>query len=558
MGRKRRENLRRSRKMNRLRRRRNHIYFRVLLGSLLILSALLVSVISYFLTHVKLQYTVEAGGKISAGDFWNGFLGKAEFTDNASEVNTAVPGTYKMKLKVGFVPVISKITVKDTVPPKAEAVDKQIEYGGNCDISAFVTNIEDATKVTLTYKNAPDFKQTGKQEIIIILEDLGGNKTEITAGLFVPNVRSLVQIETGQDMVTADAFLVHEGTAEFVSDISNLDLTKTGDISLQVMADGEIYDVVLRIRDQVPPQGKAVPVTGRTGKRIEADKFVTDIVDETSVSVSYKNEPDFNLEGEQAVVLVLTDQGGNITELEGRLTLVKDTEPPVISGDAITVTVGGSVSYKKSITVTDNYDSPEEITLKIDNSSVNLKQIGTYVVHCTATDTSGNKAEKDISITVVSNDSANVDEAAVNQLADKILGLIIDDGMSQYDKAHAIYLWITDNLGYITHSEKMSWTQGEYEGLQNREGDCFVFAATSKILLTRAGIQNMDITKSTSKPRSHYWNLVNVGEGWYHFDTTPRSDNDNFFMATDAKVKAYSDSHSGSHAFDRSLYPKIN
>ena len=47
-----------------------------------------------------------------------------------------------------------------------------------------------------------------------------------------------------------------------------------------------------------------------------------------------------------------------------------------------------------------------------------------------------------------------------------------------------------------------------------------IYASTAKELLTRAGIKNMDIVKAAVNP-SHYWNLVDVGDGWQHFDSTP-------------------------------------
>jgi hypothetical protein len=50
---------------------------------------------------------------------------------------------------------------------------------------------------------------------------------------------------------------------------------------------------------------------------------------------------------------------------------------------------------------------------------------------------------------------------------------------------------------------------------------------------------------------------VNIGEGWYHLDCTPRKDGSTFFYLTDAELAAYSDSHNGTHNFDHSLYPDI-
>ena len=66
----------------------------------------------------------------------------------------------------------------------------------------------------------------------------------------------------------------------------------------------------------------------------------------------------------------------------------------------------------------------------------------------------------------------------------------------------------------------------------------------------------MDIEKIPAKTR-HYWNLVDIGDGWYHFDSTPRKDKSEFFLLTDAELEAYSSTHKNTHIFDRSLYPEI-
>lgn len=60
---------------------------------------------------------------------------------------------------------------------------------------------------------------------------------------------------------------------------------------------------------------------------------------------------------------------------------------------------------------------------------------------------------------------------------------------------------------------------------------------------------------STDIP-THFWSLVNIGEGWYHFDCTPRKDVSTFFYLTDAELEAYSSTHNGTHVYDKSLYPE--
>ena len=48
---------------------------------------------------------------------------------------------------------------------------------------------------------------------------------------------------------------------------------------------------------------------------------------------------------------------------------------------------------------------------------------------------------------------------------------------------------------------------------------------------------------------------MDVGDGWYHFDTTPRQGGGEFFLLTDEEILNYSKAHKNSHIFDQSKYP---
>ena len=51
--------------------------------------------------------------------------------------------------------------------------------------------------------------------------------------------------------------------------------------------------------------------------------------------------------------------------------------------------------------------------------------------------------------------------------------------------------------------------------------------------------------KAVKRAGLDYWNLVDVGDGWYHMDCTPRANNytDSFFLFTDEEMLAYSRKH---------------
>lgn len=208
-------------------------------------------------------------------------------------------------------------------------------------------------------------------------------------------------------------------------------------------------------------------------------------------------------------------------------TVPPDTRPPLISGaHDLTATVGASLSYRSGVTAVDETDG--DVPLKIDASAVDLTQPGEYPVVYRARDKAGNLAE--VTVTAVVTEppegespeevSAQPTQEQVDAEADKILARIIDDSMSQYEKARAIYNYVNSHVKYVGTSDKSSWLVGAYVGFTRGRGDCYNYFACSKALLTRAGIPNVDLTRVGGRT-DHYWQLVNVGSGWYHFDTCP-------------------------------------
>lgn len=112
-----------------------------------------------------------------------------------------------------------------------------------------------------------------------------------------------------------------------------------------------------------------------------------------------------------------------------------------------------------------------------------------------------------------------IEQEKVDQTADQILDSIFEEGMTPREKARAIYDWVRGNLTYDGNYENNTdWVKAAFDGFQSRRGDCYVYFGVTKALLNRAELENLDIVK---KGGGHYWSMVNLGEGWYHYDTTP-------------------------------------
>ena len=373
--------------------------------------------------------------------------------------------------------------------------------------------------------------------------------------LFFSNpVLKRVTVEAGTKDLKVENFLKKDVDAAFVTDVSEVDTSHVGEQKIVLKAKGKERTSTLIVEDTKAPKAKADPLTVDVDAKVEASELVTDIEDATDVTCSFQEQPNLSKKGTVSAVVVLTDEGGNQSQVESEIKVINDTEAPGIDGVApLTGFIGEPVSYKAEITVTDNCD--REVELQVDNSDVDTEKEGTYDVLYTATDRAGNTAEAETTITMKEKPEDFVEPEEVYEEADAVLEEITTEDMTLKEKARAIYDWCRDNIGYVSTSDKDSWTNGAHQGFTEGEGDCFVFFATAKALLTEAGIPNIDVEKSDTSHSRHYWSLVDVGDGWYHFDTTPRQGGGEFFLKTDEEILKYSKAHDNSHIFDTSLYP---
>lgn len=497
---------------------------------------------------------VEAGVEISPADFMKDPTIEASFAEGFSVPDTAIPGEYPVEIEAVYLNHKSTLIVQDTIAPIGEVEAMSVTVGETIEPMQFVTYLEDATEVRASFVSEPDYNHYGEQNISICLKDLGGNETVLDTSMFISQVQTEVYREAGDPKPSLSDFVVGGGDSRFVTNLSAINYDKPQDVNVQISVDGITYDSVLRIRDTIAPLVSFNNIESFTGIHRTPEEFVTEANDNTRLTYSFAEDPDLSKIGVQNLVVNVTDLGGNVTSGEVTLTLEEDTQAPEISGvSEITVFVNGTISYMKNVTITDN--CKEGLKTNIDHSLVNATVAGDYPITYTATDASGNTTTVE---SVVHVKERVYDANELNAIADGVLAGIITDGMSGYDKCLAIFNYVKHHVSYFNGSDKNNYLRGAYEGLVEGRGDCFVYAATSKILLTRAGIPNVDIAKIPSSTH-HYWNLVDIGDGhgWYHFDTTPRKDHPVIFLWDEATMMAYSAQHYGSHNYDHSIYPVV-
>ncbi len=141
----------------------------------------------------------------------------------------------------------------------------------------------------------------------------------------------------------------------------------------------------------------------------------------------------------------------------------------------------------------------------------------------------------------------------LDQMCDEILAGISNSAMTDREKVTAIYGWIRNNVKYINRESGTDWVKEATDGIRSGRGDCFTHYAVSLALLSRCGKDCIQVIRSSDN--NHYWVLVRMPEGWYHFDTTPRNGVSQWVcLLTDAQLKSLP--HASAWTFDQSLYPR--
>lgn len=539
-------------------RKNNRIYRFYIIVCILLTLLILLFANAFKYNAINKRIVMEAGTELpKANAFLKDQTKQAEYITDTSTIDVNKPGKYDIKIESNGKTYKVKLEIKDTVAPTAEIKNVDLYESRVIEAQEFIKGINDATNVNVAYKASPDFSKIGTQDVTLVLEDNAGNKSEYQAKLRISKTKETVKVDILNREYTVESFLKEKKDLAGASIIEPISVPeKLGTYPAKIKIDDIIYDSNIVVTDLTPPKGDPVNQQTWQNDQIDASQFVTNIKDLTNVTARFKEQPDFTLVGEQTVKIILADEANNETELEAKLTVVQDTEPPAIYGvKDNTIYINNPVSFKKGVYVYDNRDG--EISVSVDSSKVNQKVAGEYPVIYTATDSSGNTSKKEAIYTVK---EMRVTMEQLEALADQVLAEITTPDMTLREKAWEIYQYENTLLTYTGYSDKTDWMFEAYNGLTNKVGDCFTYFSMSELLLNRIGMQTMRVERLTKPGEArHYWHLVNYGEGWYHFDACIHIPKLVSFMLTDAEMDAFSarvGKDNYYYRFDKENYPR--
>ena len=337
---------------------------------------------------------------------------------------------------------------------------------------------------------------------------------------FFPMEREIT-VEASHYNYSIEDFKKYNVNAKCISKIDDQTFEKVGTKNIQFSYRNHTYSTKVNIVDTTAPTCKVKTKKVYTHHTLDISSLYKEIEDASDVQVTYKKEPDLTTLGKQKVTLVLTDTYKNTNEYTTTITVLEDKKAPVIKGTKdLNLYIGKSISYKKGITVTDNVD--KDLSVQVDASKVNPTKVGDYKVTYTATDLSNNSTTKEITVHVKKYDI----NAKAEEEADQVLNKIIKDNMTNQEKVKAIYNYLVSNVrinGY--HSGSIdAYKTAAYYGFTNKSGDCTTYAGMFMVMLDEAGIHDYKLVKRYPIRRlNHYWLLINVGDGYYHYDPYKRT-----------------------------------
>lgn len=366
--------------------------------------------------------------------------------------------------------------------------------------------------------------------------------------------------EMGTD--SSAAALLGEAYADAVLTTNISQYRTPGTYPLTVTIDGTAYDFTVAVIDSVAPVAAAKSTLSFClGESPLPLDFVDSYTDGSDVSAAFVSEPDTTAVGNKTAVISLTDAAGNQTLLEVPYTVTEDSDAPIISGyeETLQTAKGVAISPLHGVTAEDRLDGALTVTASMTAEEIKKLDVGTYVLTYTATDLTGNTAEKSVSLVVLplDTDPQTFTQNDIYRMGYAITESVLNDEMDETKRARTLYNYVQGHMFYKDNKDEMEWYHAAYLAIIRAYGDCRNYYAYARLLLDCAGFENMMVehTPSSATASRHFWNLVVIDGEWYHFDTTPRVGQSNFFMWTDAQMDSYSRSHGNCFARDESLYP---
>ena len=301
-----------------------------------------------------------------------------------------------------------EFSVEDTQTPKGKSKNLILNLGEKASPEDFVVDITDNSnkKVDVSFKDDIDFTKEGNQAVKILLTDYNDNITTISANLTIVNSSNIkfksISSEFGKKL-TVQSFIDGKISNGLVAKFeTEPDVNKLGKQTITIILSGgkepKKETVTLTVVDTIAPTGKITTKVIDIEDRPSAYDLVENVKDNANgpVNVSFKERPKWGEFGKIPVVIILSDESGNKTELKGSVNV---TNKDAISADTREVKseAGEKVAPKKFLL---NISNSRDYDIEYDKEP-NFRKVGKQQVSLNIYDRRGYKTELKASLNIV-------------------------------------------------------------------------------------------------------------------------------------------------------------
>lgn len=115
--------------------------------------------------------------------------------------------------------------------------------------------------------------------------------------VFSKKIKEEVFLELGENEITISQFVKskrYEKDCQFVTDVSTIDLSKTGEYQIEIQYKDKIYVSNLKIQDTTAPQVEFQDIEKPVNYEIKAEDFIVSKEDKSEMTIEYElnNEMD--------------------------------------------------------------------------------------------------------------------------------------------------------------------------------------------------------------------------------------------------------------------------
>jgi len=360
-------------------------------------------------------------------------------------------------------------------------------------------------KITIIADNYTDnYLLDGEYIIVLEVEDVLGTVTEkeitiINQPLDKPLITlkgsSIIHIDVGEKYIDPGAYVTSVSGEPIPVDVSGtVDYNTPGEYSIEYTATDDLGYSAEKITRTVVVEDNEEPLITLNGDSIIYIEFLEDWEDpgatvtdnyDLSLAPSVTGTVNYETLGTYTLRYNAMDSSGNRGETIERQVIVRDSTPPIITTENISINIDDSLTYKQVLDrflANDNYDGDltSKIQLNINEYLNNSDVTGEYTATAKVLDNSGNETVEMFSIFVEDNIPPNIiGPSAIYKSSNKILG---SEFFLQYFEAY------DDYDGSL--NEKLSISSDSFTGNANREG---LYTITIEVSDESNNITNYDL-----------------------------------------------------------------